>query len=58
MESRYSDHLLVQILKHIETAIDQLEEWNISILCSDDYRRSVDGMKTLAATSMLLEAIG
>lgn len=33
-------------------------EWNISIKNSEDYLSSTDGMKTLAATGMLIEAIG
>ncbi len=45
-------------LAQINMAIDQLREWNLGISCADDYLISPEGMKTLAATSMLLEAVG
>jgi uncharacterized protein with HEPN domain len=59
MESQsFNKPLLSAILSQIQTAIDQLFEWNTAIQSSDDYATSPDGMKTLAASSMLLEAIG
>ena len=45
-------------LEQIRDAIRQLQQWNVSIKCADDYALSPDGMKTLAATCMLIEAIG
>lgn len=49
---------MFNILRQIKDAVNQLENWNTSIISPDDYADSPDGMKTLAATSMLLEAIG
>lgn len=42
----------------IEKAIQQLKDWNANILSSDDYYGSPEGMKNLAASCMLIEAIG
>ena len=42
----------------IENAIQQLKDWNANILSSDYYYSSPEGMKNLAASSMLIEAIG
>ncbi|WP_297067027.1 HepT-like ribonuclease domain-containing protein [uncultured Duncaniella sp.] len=50
--------LVNQILTQIVDAIDNLEQWNTDITCGDDYLCSPEGMKTLAASSMLLAAIG
>lgn len=59
MESSFSSNpLVVNILRQIKDALSQLEDWNNGILSPEDYAVSPDGMKTLAATSMLLEAIG
>lgn len=59
MESSFSSNSLVlNILRQIKDAVCQLENWNDGIVSPDDYAASPDGMKTLAATSMLLEAIG
>lgn len=46
------------LLVQIRTAILQLKEWNSNIINSDDYYSSPDGMKNLAASCMLIEAIG
>lgn len=46
------------LLVQIRTAIIQLKEWNSDIQSSDDYYCSPDGMKNLAASCMLIEAIG
>lgn len=46
------------LLVQIRTAILQLKEWNINVISSDDYYSSPDGMKNLAASCMLIEAIG
>ena len=45
-------------LEQIRDAIRQLQQWNASIKSADDYALSPEGMKTLAATCMLIEAIG
>ena len=45
-------------LEQIRDAIHQLQQWNASIKSADDYALSPEGMKTLAATCMLIEAIG
>ena len=46
------------LLVQIRTAILQLKDWNSNIISSDDYYSSPDGMKKLAASCMLIEAIG
>ena len=46
------------LLLQIKRAILQLQEWNTEIVCADDYYRSPGGMKNLAASCMLIEAIG
>jgi uncharacterized protein with HEPN domain len=46
------------ILSQILDAIKDLEEWNESVITADDYYCSPEGMKNLAASCMLLEAIG
>lgn len=46
------------LLFQIRTAILQLKEWNNNVQSSDDYYCSPDGMKNLAASYMLIEAIG
>ena len=46
------------LLVQIRTAIIQLKEWNNNVQSSDDYYCSPDGMKNLAASCMLIEAIG
>jgi uncharacterized protein with HEPN domain len=45
-------------LEQIRTAICQLKEWNEAITSSDDYYMSSSGMQKLAASCMLIEAIG
>lgn len=46
------------LLFQIRTAILQLKEWNNNVQSSDDYYCSPDEMKNLAASCMLIEAIG
>ena len=46
------------LLVQIRTAIIQLKEWNNNVQSSDDYYCSPEGMKDLAASCMLIEAIG
>lgn len=54
----FDKKLVNSILNQIISAIDHLSEWNENISEGDDYLCSPEGMKTLAASSMLLEAIG
>lgn len=46
------------ILIQIADAIAQLKDWNASVNTSDNYYTSSTGMQTLAASCMLIEAIG
>ena len=46
------------IFEQIQTAICQLKEWNVDVTQADDYYLSPDGMQKLAASCMLIEAIG
>ena len=46
------------LLLQIENAIQQLTEWNLSVLSADDYYQSSEGMRKLAASCMIIEAIG
>ena len=45
-------------LHQIQEAIQQLDMWNASLTDVDELVSSPDGMKTLAADCMLIEAIG
>ena len=45
-------------LLQIKKAIEQLQDWNKDIQNEDDYYSTPDGMKNLAASCMLIEAIG
>ena len=49
---------VLTIFKQIETAIYQLTEWNEMVASTDDYYLSDSGMQKLAASCMLIEAIG
>ena len=48
----------LSIFRQIEVAINQLIEWNRHVKTVDDYYLSSDGMQKLAASCMLIEAIG
>jgi len=53
------DHSKVHaILGQIRDAVESLEEWNKEIHSPDDFYSSPDGMRTLAADCMMIEAIG
>ena len=55
----YQQILVVKdLLGQIHDAIVQLQEWNQQISSVDDYLVSAEGTKTLAASCMLIEAIG
>ena len=60
MESLSSDkkRRTVEMLRQIESAISDLELWNREIHTPDDYYVSPYGMRNLAASCMLIEAIG
>lgn len=45
-------------LQNIQHAIAQLKEWNKDVHCVNDLLESPDGMKTLSADCMLIQAIG
>lgn len=49
---------MLGILEQIQAAIGQLKEWNADIKQAEDYYLSPDGMQKLAASCMLIEAIG
>ena len=48
----------LQISQQIAHAIAQVIQWNDSVGSEDDYYQSSDGMQKLAASCMLIEAIG
>lgn len=54
----YSNDRVKNIFQQIREAICQLVEWNKHIKNADDYYMSPEGMKNLAASCMLIEAIG
>ena len=60
MESISLQHLRIveDQLRQIQEAIQNLELWNASLADVEDLVKSPDGMKTLAADCMLIEAIG
>ncbi len=61
MELSFSNNTQQQalmMLTQINDAIDQLREWNNDIDCEDDYYTSSAGMQKLAASCMMIEAIG
>ena len=49
---------VIGIFRQIENAIEQLKNWNANIETAEDYYMSPDGMQKLAASCMLIEAIG
>ena len=46
------------ILEQMQTAVAQLQEWNANVASAEDYYKSSSGMQKLAASCMLIEAIG
>jgi len=50
--------IVEDLLSQIRQAILDLQEWNEDIANADDWLSSPEGMKTLAANCMLIEAIG
>lgn len=53
-----SSNRIKGIFLQIKEAIEQLQEWNKDVQSADDYYSTPDGMKNLAASCMLVEAIG
>ena len=51
-------NIIAGTLLQIKKAIEQLQDWNKDIQNVDDYYSTPDGMKNLAASCMLIEAIG
>lgn len=60
MESWSSDRKerILGSLRQIENSIVLLQEWNREVKTPDDYLLSPEGVKNLAASCMLVEAIG
>lgn len=56
--STSSNNRVYNIFLQIRDAILQVLEWNKNVQSSEDYYSSPDGMKNLAASCMLIEAIG
>lgn len=52
------DEIVVGAFQQIENSILLLQQWNSEVVSEDDYLCSPEGMKNLAATCMLIEAIG
>ena len=53
-----SSSRILGTLTQIKEAIKQLQDWNKDIQTVDDYYCTPEGMKNLAASCMLIEAIG
>lgn len=49
---------VLMTLRQIEESILLLQDWNKEIRCADEYLLSPEGTKILAASCMLIEAIG
>lgn len=58
MESTSPDIRLFLTLKDISSAIANIKEWNAKIKSVEDYYLDSNGYQLLAASCMLLEAIG
>ena len=55
----YNDRSRVRdTFEQINTAINQLKEWNADVISAEEYYLSSGGMQKLAASCMLIEAIG
>ena len=49
---------ILSIFTQIDDAITQVKEWNVDVKTTDDYYLSSTGMQKLAASCMMIEAIG
>ena len=52
------DEIILSLFKQIDDSILLLMKWNQEVNGADDYLLSPEGMKNLAASCMLIEAIG
>lgn len=52
------NEIILGAFQQIEESILLLQQWNVNVVNEDDYLFSPEGMKNLAATCMLIEAIG
>ena len=52
------DEIILSLFKQIDDSILLLMQWNQEVNGADDYLLSPEGMKNLAASCMLIEAIG
>jgi uncharacterized protein with HEPN domain len=52
------DEIILALFKQIEESILLLFQWNQDVRDANDYLLSPEGMKNLAASCMLIEAIG
>ena len=52
------DEIILSLFKQIDDSILLLMQWNQEVNGADDYLLSPEGMKNLAATCMIIEAIG
>lgn len=57
MCGKWNERVLMT-LRQVEESILLIQNWNKEIRRADDYLLSPEGMKNLAATCMLIEAIG
>lgn len=58
MESSSLNNRILATFIQIKNAIVQILKWNEDIQSSEDYYLSEEGMKILAASCMMIEAIG
>lgn len=58
MESLSLNNRILATFIQIKNAIVQILKWNEDIKSSEDYYLSEEGMKILAASCMMIEAIG
>ena len=52
------DEIVLGLFQQIEDSILLLQQWNKDVKEVDDYLLTPEGMKNLAATCMIIEAIG
>ena len=53
-----SDLLVAHTLRKLIDACDMIAQWNVNVTSTENYTCSPEGMQVMAATCMLLEAIG
>jgi uncharacterized protein with HEPN domain len=57
-ESSHNKQIVKNLLAQINSSLKLISEWNVNIKAPEEYLVSPEGMRTLAATCMLLESIG